>query len=634
MAQSLNQKHEDGRWRIWAFVGGTIAFVALPFALSTLGSSPSSAWRYQSAVAEVLEASSGSDAAISGEQNVLLPDAWNQTRRGFGGTIDYRVNFSFSPTQSRPAIFIPRVKTYCDILLNGELVYSESGESQGRGSNRTVLVEFSPPKIREGSNAIIVRIKGYANDGSGLSDFFVGPIAELRTAYFARWLMQDELLKIANWIVIALCLPFAFLWFRDPKSSQSYGLFALGAFIFAIRNFHRQFDVQAVSGYVAPFVTASLGWSALPLWLFLTRYVNVRMPAFERAMVIFTVAGTAMLFLLPARFFAKGDAIFWRVPIFLSGVFCIAIFTRETLRNPSRSRLLLTFALLAQIGPALHDLMWLFGFISFAATQWFPLSFPFVLVVMGLVLADEVATTKFALGNANTHLEIKVAETKQELDELYAKKRRSDAEAFTLEERNRLMRDMHDGVGTHLSLLLSGLKRGNLSNFEVTDGVQSSLDELRLLIDARSVSTDTLVDAISNLRHRLDTRLAPLGVQTSWEVDEGAEQLVLSAEATLHLLRIVQESVSNAVRHGNASEIGFRIGIECDVNNHVGDAAPLRGVLSITDNGCGPEGASPLSKGTGHGLKSMNVRASSLGGEFTLRRIDNRTIARLTFTCS
>lgn len=618
----------------WALVGGSIAFVVWPLLLSNFASPPSINWRYQSAEAEIVESRSASELGPSGKRAVKLPDSWNQARRGFGGTIDYSIDLRFPPELSRPAIFIPRVKTYCDILLNGELIYSESGEAQGRGSNRTVMVELPSSKIHEGGNALVVRIKGYANDGSGVSDFYVGPFSELRQAYFARWLMQDELLKIANWIVIALCLPFAFLWFRDPRSSQSYGLFALGAFIFATRNFHRQFDVQSGSELIGPLVAASLGWSALPLWLFLTRYVGVKIPAFERGMVIFTLAGTVMLFLLPARIFSMGDAIGWRLPIFLSGVFCIALFTRETFRNPSRSRVLLTYALLAQITPALHDLMWLFGFISFAATQWFPLSFPVVLVVMGLVLADDVGATKFALRNANNDLELRIAETRQELDELYEKKRQGDAEAFTLEERHRLMREMHDGVGTHLSLLLSGLQRGGLSNFQVTDGVQSSLDELRLLIDARSASTDTIVEAVSNLRHRLDARLSPLGVETTWEVQDGAEQLALSAEATLHVLRMVQESVSNAVRHGKASKIDFRVGTDNTYDSNPDNGAEaLRGVVSIADNGCGPEQASPSSKGNGHGLKSMRVRASSLGGDFTLQRIGDRTIARLTFTC-
>ena len=115
-------------------------------------------------------------------------------------------------------------------------------------------------------------------------------------------------------------------------------------------------------------------------------------------------------------------------------------------------------ALIAQVAPAVHDLLWTFGVFTFASIQWFPLSFPILLVVMALVLADDVATTKSALRDANTDLELKIAAARQELDELYETKRKADAEAVTVEERHRLMRDMHDGVGTHLSLLLTSLQ--------------------------------------------------------------------------------------------------------------------------------------------------------------------------------
>ena len=141
---------------------------------------------------------------------------------------------------------------------------------------------------------------------------------------------------------------------------------------------------------------------------------------------------------------------------------------------------------------------------------------------------------------------------------MYESKRQQDAETFKLEERGRLMREMHDGVGTHLSLLLSGLQRGKLTDGDVREGVQLSLDELRLLIDARSPSTDTLVDAISNLRHRLEPRLLS-GGRPSRQVDDEAESVLLSGEATLHILRVVQECVTNAIRHGRAtkSDSGF-----------------------------------------------------------------------------
>ncbi len=540
-----------------------VAVLLLPVALSyTTSSPPPAASKRDSAIAQVPGADAAGRAGSEQAARVTLPDAWDQRRRGFGGDIDYRFAVEARKDGPRQAVFVPRVKTYCDVLLNGELIYSDSGVAQVRGSNRTILAELPVTAIVDGENTLTIRVHGYANDGAGLSEVYIGPLADLRDSYTNRRLIQDEFLKLSNWIVLAMCVPFVLLWLRDPKNSQLYGLFAIGAIVFAARNFHRQFDVQVLPlGLMPPLIAASLGWSALPLYVFLTRYVGWRNATFERSIIAFTAIGTVALFLIPPWMFSRFDAIVWRLPILLAGIYCMIVLAVETFRAPNTPRLLMACALAAQVAPAVHDLLWLLGVISYSATQWFPLSFPFLLLVMGLALADDVATAKLSLRNANADLERKIAAARQELDELYEKKRQSDAEAVTIEERHRLMRDMHDGVGTHLSLLLSGLKGGNLSSSEVTDGIQSSLDELRLLIDARSTSTETLVDALSNLRHRLEPRLASFGVRTLWEVDDGAEDLNLGAESTLHVLRIVQECLNNAVRHGGATEITFHVGL-------------------------------------------------------------------------
>ncbi len=564
----------------------------------------------------------------SGSQETSLPDAWDRTRRGFGGTIDYRFALPPSPdSAARLAIYIPRVKTTCDIIVDGQLIHSESGVSEGRGSNRVVFAEL-PSVVATGERLLTVRVRGNANDRSGLSEVYVGAVSELRPTYLKRWFIQEELLKLANWLIVAMSVPFAMLWIRDRRNSLLYGLFAFGAIMFALRNFQRQFDLQFLPQELAlPLTSVTLGWAALPLWVFFTRYVGRRIAPFERFILIFTIVGSVVLFFVPARHFALIETLGWRTPMLFSGIFCVAVLVTETIKNPTRSRQLMACALVAQVVPAAHDLLWTFGIFGFSSLQWFPLSFPVLLVVMALLLADDLASTKFALMNANADLEIKIAAARQELDELYEKKRQADAEEVTVEERHRLMRDMHDGVGTHLSLLLTSLKGGNLSHTDVTEGVQSSLDELRLLIDARSSSTQTIADALSNLRHRLQARLTPLGITTRWEVSQGADELKLNAESTLHVLRIVQECINNAVRHGNATEITLQVGTSADEQSPKQNA----GFVAVKDNGCGPDKAAAASRGNGQGLKSIHSRARSIGGSFTLARQNDQTVATVSF---
>lgn len=593
-----------------------LAVAVSPILLSYFAPEAPKATERTSARAIVVAADDPAVRSEADAKDTTLPDAWDRARRGFGGTVDYRFALPASDSSAPVAVYIPRVKTSCDLLVDGQPSVSESGCSQGRGANRVVFTEL-PAGTSE--RTLTVRVRGHANDGSGLSEVYIGPSAALRPTYLKRWFIQDELLKLANWLVIAMAVPLGMLWIRDRKNSLLYGLFAVGAVMFALRNFQRQFDLQLLPpGLTMPLISVTLGLAALPLWVFFTRYVGRRIAPFEKFILVFTLAGSVLLWFVPAGIYVVTETLAWRTPMLLSGFFCVFVVIRETIRHPSRSRLLMACALIAQVAPASHDLLWTFGVFPFASILWFPLSFPVLLGVMALVLADDVATTKSALREANADLEEKIAVATAELDALYETKRRADAEAATVEERHRLMRDMHDGVGTHLSLLLTSLKGGALSHKDVTDGVQQSLDELRLLIDARSSSTQTMVDALSNLRHRLEGRLAPLGITTRWEVADGAEALKLSAEATLHVLRIVQECINNAVRHGAAREIALQVGMEGGT-----------GFVAVKDDGCGVEKAQAATRGNGQGLKSIAARAQSIGGTFALTRQGEVTVARL-----
>lgn len=610
------------RTRRWLALGLLFFVLFLPVLLSWLGPEPPQQFRYASASAHVVLKDGQTDAP-GDDREVKLPDPWNQTRRGFGGLVEYAIALRPIDAAIEQSVLIPRAKGNCDVILNGRSLYSEIGRSEHKGTNRVVFVTLPPDLLRD-DNRLTLRLRGYASDGSGLSEVYVGPTAELKPAFTARWLVSEQLLTMANWSVVALCLPFVLIWLRDPENSKTYGLFTAGALGFALRNFHRQIDPDLLAGPLwLPLISASLGWVALAEWLFLMRYVHIRIPRFEQGMLVFVVVGSVVLFLVPTPLFAPVDAFAWRVPIFLSGIFCVTAFTTIAFRNPTRSRILIAAGMFAQIAPALHDLLWLTGYVPFSAAQWFPLSFPALFVVMGLVLADDIATTRRALREANTDLEGKVVAAREELNQMYERQRLQDAERFKLEERGRLMREMHDGVGTHLSLLLSGLQRGKLGDEEVRDAVQLSMDELRLLLDARSPSTETLVEAVSNLRHRLEPRLQLAGASTSWQVGDRAENAVLSAEATLHMLRMVQECVTNAIRHGRATHVGYRI--------YFADAASGPDLCAeISDNGCGPDAASPSTRGSGAGLDNIRSRASALGGRFELKRAGNVTVATIT----
>lgn len=639
LATRSNARYSISR-HVALVVGIILAVTIAPLAIGLV--TPSAAllqWRLDHATLELVpNDGTESHGSASGDAPqaapVALPDPWNKTHPGFGGVGRYSITVHVEPDAlADRALYIPRLSNSGVVEINGApLAESARADSTSWRWNRPLYLTIPPDKLRPGDNTLAISVSGVANSRAGLSESFFGPRDTLRAAYRLRRFFQVDLLWIANLTVIVLAIPLLFSWLRDPLGSVNYGLFSAGSILFGVRNFHGFFDFLPMPvEYWWPLVSASLGWSLGLIWIFLLRFSDYRWRGFEIALAAFTIAGSATLFMVPTDRFMALSPWLWYVPQFLIGIFCVGAFTYRTISKPTLHRAILLVGILGQMGPAVHDVLWIEGAGSFSSILWMALSFPVVLILTSVLLADDMARTRAALGNVNKVLESRVTAARQDLEELYESKRATEREAIGTEERLRLMRDMHDGVGTRLSLLLSGLTRGEISGGEVEDAVRDSLEELHLLLDARGPSTTTLIDALANLRYRLGPRLAAVGVETRWEVGAGAETLVLSAEATLHVLRIIQECITNSVRHGQAGLVTLRI-----ERSTAGPQPPAPGSTTpsfevlVIDNGVGIDNATAATRGGGRGLANIKARANALGGAFTLHSTATETIARLS----
>lgn len=177
------------------------------------------------------------------------------------------------------------------------------------------------------------------------------------------------------------------------------------------------------------------------------------------------------------------------------------------------------------------------------------------------------------------------------------------------EERRRLRRDLHDGMGTALAAL--ALRLDTARNTVGGDpGVDAALLALRggvqdVVGDVRRVVEDLRPPALAELGlsgavQRLAERLSG---PTRIIVDAG-ELPVLPAAIEVAAYRIVQEALSNVVRHAGASN--------CQVELATVDGQ-LR--LQVTDDG---STAAAESGRQGHGLVTMRERTEEVGGQFQL----------------
>jgi signal transduction histidine kinase len=171
------------------------------------------------------------------------------------------------------------------------------------------------------------------------------------------------------------------------------------------------------------------------------------------------------------------------------------------------------------------------------------------------------------------------------------------------DERQRLMLDMHDGLGSSLISAIRSVERGNVDDAKMSQILKDCLDDLKLTIDSMEPVEADLLLLLATLRFRLEPRLEGTGIVLLWNVQELPALAWLDPSKALHILRIVQESIANILRHAQASEIRVSTMLE------------EYGVqVIIEDNGRGFDVDKALSGGAGRGLHNQRRRALAVKG--------------------
>lgn len=216
-------------------------------------------------------------------------------------------------------------------------------------------------------------------------------------------------------------------------------------------------------------------------------------------------------------------------------------------------------------------------------------------------------------------LEERVKAREQEIRQQYDRLAQLENERVLSTERERIMRDMHDGIGGQLLSLRALLQDQNGQVFgQIEEKVTRSLTDLRLVIDSLDPVLSDMPTLLGMMRQRFEEQLSGANVRLRWDVNELTRAPRLNPERSLHLLRILQEAVTNIIKHAGATEMVVRA---------VEDQHTV--VIEIRDNGVGfPEapdhgqGSSGQgSSGQGsRGLTNMRYRAAQMGAEIQFDR--------------
>ncbi|TAJ77585.1 MAG: hypothetical protein EPO42_09665 [Gallionellaceae bacterium] len=220
-----------------------------------------------------------------------------------------------------------------------------------------------------------------------------------------------------------------------------------------------------------------------------------------------------------------------------------------------------------------------------------------VVIYTLIFLLTIVAAVWFAFSAARRkQLEAKIIDNNKRLREI-------EQRQVLSQERQRLMQDMHDGLGSSLTSALRVVEHGRMDETEVAQVLKGCIDDLKLAIDSMEPVDADLLLLLATLRYRLGPRLESTGIALRWEVISVPKLDWLNPKNALHILRILQEAFTNIIKHTHATEIRVATRVESD---HV--------VVTITDNGQGFAVENALKSG-GKGLSNQMRRAEAIGAE-------------------
>ena len=227
-----------------------------------------------------------------------------------------------------------------------------------------------------------------------------------------------------------------------------------------------------------------------------------------------------------------------------------------------------------------------------------------------VTVADQMAT---AIENARLYaeMEARVEALSRELQHL-----------AVVEERERLSREMHDGLAQTLSLLSMQVGQArSLLNSGDSNGVATELEEISRVIDA---GYEEVREAITSLR-----LTAPMGAgwlnwlqeyvyefglrhDLSAELQLAPDQLTVNLPPfqEIHLTRIVQEALNNVRKHARASHVQMAL---------LPNGSKFR--LRIVDDGRGFDVGWAQSRRGRYGLSTMRERAELLGGSLRVESV-------------
>ena len=515
----------------------------------------------------------------------------------------YTAHFDLATVPSQPLfLFIPLANRAAVLKLNGETLLEGASRTVWSGLlvSNPMMVMLPRRLLVAGRNDVTLELDvGETAIPIYVSRLFVGSEAALSPYYRLRLFVEDRLKTMALAAHLLLGFGVIIAFFYRPKDPLFAWLSAMVGVSFTLTSamfVGFQPHAENLLSYVAA-VSPAVGLLAVG---FSYALIGLTAPSWVAVMAVAVPAVSALAIwsdLWPGRFVL----VLIDVAILLAA-FAVALFVVASgafRRGSLDARLMLPAFFLAGWF-LIRDALVTAQLIDRPLIMITPYVRPFFLVAVMAVLMRRLALSLDHLDRANENLNRRLAEREAELAELHREEGLEAARQIRDQERQRLTHDLHDGISGHLVSIIAMSERAGGDVKPIEQTARQALDDLRLVIYSLDLGDRELPLALANYRERLIPQLRRIGVELVWSTANLPEVSGVTPGNALTILRILQEAITNALKHGPARQIAIR------------GAAAANGMVAITVEN---DGRPFVAGNAGFGLPNMRRRARALQGD-------------------
>lgn len=458
--------------------------------------------------------------AASSPQKIQLPYRWDHFfKQRNGGVAQFRASLKgLDPASDGPkAIYLAKVGNQFEVRINGVLISppldSQSSRLDFAKAPRLIIV---PQVLLHGDDwlEITVRVQAFRRGGLSLIRFGAADSVQQEFHAIHQWRIMGSLIVVCVSAVLGLFSLLLWLQQRLPL----YLLFGIAELDWALRVSDVLIE-QPPLGWPAWGVVIAFAYA---LYVGLTGrltllVLNIEWPWVPLVWKVY-LAGSV----ISAATFAGGYLLLWTVWLGLMigvALLCAALAIYTAWRSRHLEHGLLAFSLVVAVIIGIRD--WVYVWLNpdtFGDASWVRYVSILFCLTMGFIIANRYTRATRELCAINQTLADRIAERERQLALSFEQTREAWQQTAALSERQRLMRDMHDGLGSRLSGALSVL-RGNQPSYAVAiEYLSEALEELKFTVDSLEDYVGDLGVVLGNLRYRLQDRLKAAGVGLIWQV--------------------------------------------------------------------------------------------------------------------